>query len=108
MSVKKFVNPVSIMNRPLVPAKPSDKPERMLPPEEFEQFFKIYISHAHQKLGILKVTKPYADDFNPKAFNFKLPQLLTSFYSSEVLYQGYLTIFTQLKQLFVPSSLFIA
>ena len=92
-----------------MPAKPSDRPERLLPPEEYEQCVKnIYISHAHQKPGVLKVTKPYADDFNPKAFYSKLPQLLTSFCSSEALHQGYLTIFTQLKQLFVPSSLFIA
>ena len=88
------------MNKPPAPAtKPSDKPERMLPADEFNQFIKD-ISQADQKPGILKVIKPYADDFIPKAFDSKLPQLITSLYSSEALHQDYPTILTQCETAF--------
>ena len=39
--------------------------------------------------------KPYANDFIPKAFDSKLPQLLTSLYSPEALHQDYLSLLTQ-------------
>ena len=88
------MSPGTIMNNPPVPAKPGDKPEKTLPSEEFEQFIKD-ISLADQKPAILKVIKPYADDFIPKAFDSKLPQLLTSLYSPEALHLDYLSLLTQ-------------